>query len=378
MSTTSLTSGNDTVHLYEGFFGQISGGTWVNLRDATLDGLSGTDVLVVDYSDSIFTISESSTGVTTLSTASGASISLQNFEQIQFKNKVIDLSPSVSTTPTAGNDSLTGSAGADHLSALAGQDTLVGLAGNDTLDGGAGSDVMIGGTGNDVYIIDTTSDIITELAGEGTDLVQVNIATAGGSYGLAANIENATLISTVAFNLNGNTAANYLVGNDAANQINGGAGQDFLTGNGGKDVLTGGTGNDTLAGGTGHDTLIGGLGSDTFVFNTALQAGASSDVIKDYGTGGADRIFLDDAVFSLGITGTTAGVALNSTSATASLLCIGTQAAGTEDRIVYDPNSGHLYYDPTGSVNGANDQVLIATLGTTTHPTLSASDFLVV
>lgn len=370
MTTTTLTSGNDTVTLYEGFFGKISGNTWVNLRDAALDGSTGTDVLVVDYSDSIFTISESSTGVTTLSTASGATLSLDNFEQIQFRNTVVDLTDSVSTSPTSGNDSLTGSSGNDSLSALAGNDTLTGLAGNDTLNGGTGIDSMIGGAGNDIYLIDSTSDIVTELAGQGIDLVKVGVARSGGTYTLTSNVENATLTNSVAFNIDGNASNNTLTGNAAANYLKGQAGTDTLLGNAGQDVL---------AGGLGHDTLIGGLGSDTFVFNTALQAGASSDLIKDYDTGGSsDRIFLDDAIFNLGITGTTTGVSLSSTAARVSKFVTGTQATSTEDRIIYDPNSGHLYYDPTGSINGSKDQIEIATLGSSTHPTLSASDFLII
>ncbi|ASM77496.1 hypothetical protein VITFI_CDS1718 [Vitreoscilla filiformis] len=299
MSTTTLTSGNDTVTLYEGFFGQISGSGWASLRGVTLDGATGTDVLIVDYPDSIFTLTESTSGVVTLSTASGGSVSLANFEQIQFQNAVVDLTPAVSTSPTAGNDVLTGSAGHDQLSALAGQDTLIGAAGNDTLDGGTGSDTL-----------------------------------------------------------------------------DGGAGRDRLLGQAGNDTLTGGTGADTLAGGTGHDTLSSGAGQDVFLFNAPLQSGASSDLIQDFS--GSDRIALDDAVFHLGITGTAAGVSLASRPATASVLVQGTQALGTEDRLVYDAHTGQLFYDPTGSALGSSDQVLVATLGTGTHPNLSASDFWVV
>lgn len=378
MSTTSLTSGDDTVTLYEGFFGQISGSGWVSLRGVTLDGAAGTDVLMVDYPDSIFTVTESTSGVVTLSTASGGSVSLVNFEQIQFKNSVIDLTPSVSTTPTTGNDALTGTAGADLLSALAGQDTLTGGAGHDTLDGGTGIDWMIGGTGNDVYVIDTLEDILTEKAGEGTDRVNVNITTTGGSYTLAAEVENATLVQSqpLVFSLIGNALANTLTGHGAANGLQGGAGRDELRGLAGQDTLAGGTGADTLAGGTGHDTLTGGSGSDVFVFDASLQSGASSDRILDYG--GADRIALDDAIFHLGITGTAAGVSLASSATAASVLVLGTRAASTEDHLIYNANTGQLFYDPTGSTLGASDQVLVATLGNSTHPTLSASDFLVI
>src|SRR4029079_3178489 len=63
--------------------------------------------------------------------------------------------------------------------------TLTGGAGNDTLNGGAGNDTMIGGTGNDTYVVDSTSDVVTENASEGTDLVQSSV-----TYTLAANVEN--------------------------------------------------------------------------------------------------------------------------------------------------------------------------------------------
>jgi hypothetical protein len=39
------------------------------------------------------------------------------------------------------------------------------------------------------------------------DLVRINIAAAGGTYTLAANVENGTLTNTVAFNLTGNELA---------------------------------------------------------------------------------------------------------------------------------------------------------------------------
>jgi Ca2+-binding RTX toxin-like protein len=52
-------------------------------------------------------------------------------------------------------------------------------------------------------------------------------------------------------------------------------------------------------------------------------------------------------------------------------------AAQADDRIIYDATTGKLYYDPTGSAT-AGDQVQFAVLGTSVHPTLDASDFLVV
>ena len=66
--------------------------------------------------------------------------------------------------------------------------TLTGNAGDNVLDGGAGSDTMIGGAGNDTYVVDATGDVVTEVAGEGTDTVQASV-----SYTLGANVENLTL-----------------------------------------------------------------------------------------------------------------------------------------------------------------------------------------
>ena len=74
------------------------------------------------------------------------------------------------------------------LTGNSGNNTLDGGAGNDTLNGGSGTDTMIGGQGNDTYVVAQTGDIVTESAGEGTDLVQ-----SGVSYTLAGDVENLTL-----------------------------------------------------------------------------------------------------------------------------------------------------------------------------------------
>jgi Ca2+-binding RTX toxin-like protein len=114
--------------------------------------------------------------------------------------------------------------------------TLIGVSAingtGNTLDnvliGNGAANTLAGGAGNDTYIVDSTSDVVTEGASAGTDLVQSSV-----TYTLATNVENLTLTGTTAINATGNTLVN---------------------------ILTGNTGDNTLNGGTGADTLIGGLG----------------------------------------------------------------------------------------------------------------------
>lgn len=135
--------------------------------------------------------------------------------------------------------------GNDVIKGTSNTDVLRGFGGNDTLNGGTNADILIGGTGNDTYLVDNAFDVVTEAAGEGTDLVKVGITVAGGSYELTNDVENASLINTVAYNLTGNSLANILIGNRAINTLNGGDENDTLDGKVGADILIGGTGDDT-------------------------------------------------------------------------------------------------------------------------------------
>ncbi|HEX6829795.1 MAG TPA: calcium-binding protein, partial [Burkholderiales bacterium] len=158
--------------------------------------------------------------------------------------------------------------------------SITGGAGNDVLNGGAGADSMAGGAGNDIYLVDNAGDVVSELAGGGTDTVQTTLA----SRTLEAQVEN--LVFTGVGSFSG-------TGNDLANRLISGAGNDSLAGLGGNDTLNGGAGNDTLDGGAGVDLLAGGAGDDTYHVDSA------SDVVSEGAVAGTDTVVSTAGAYTL-------------------------------------------------------------------------------
>ena len=184
-----------------------------------------------------------------------------------------------------------GNAGNNLLVGNSAANTLRGLAGSDTLDGGLGADTLIGGEGDDTYVIDNAGDAVTELAGEGTDIVRSRVSTA-----LTAHVENLSLIGINAISGTGNELANDIRGNAAANVLAGGQGNDSLAGGGGNDryVFNRGDGVDTLIDTQGNSTLVLGVGISAADIEVSLEG---NNLILDFTLAGhptADRIVLQD------------------------------------------------------------------------------------
>lgn len=178
-------------------------------------------------------------------------------------------------TGTADN-SATGNEDANKLTGNSGANILIGEAGDDELIGGLGADTMMGGQGHDLYQADNALDVVTELAGEGTDTVESTV-----TYTLGSNVENLILTGTAAIDGSGNELNNVLQGNTADNLLSGGAGNDYLNGMKGLDTLAGGAGNDTYLFEDDLDTIMEEVdgGRDTLI--SRIGGATLADSVED-------------------------------------------------------------------------------------------------
>lgn len=162
---------------------------------------------------------------------------------------------------------------------------------------------------------------------------------------------------------NGFSGDDSLRGGGGADSLYGGVGDDVLFGGSGRDRLYGNDGDDTLIGGNGQDLLVGKEGADVFRFNVRLDP-KNIDKISDFAHA-EDRIQLDDDIFdAAGAIGSLARKAFY----------VGTEAHDASDRIIYDPDTKAIFYDPDG--RGGADQVQFASLAHDVD--LAASDFQII
>jgi Ca2+-binding RTX toxin-like protein len=304
---------------------------------------------------------------------------------------------------------------------------LLGTNGINILNGGGGADTLVGYGGNDTYYVDTAGDLIVEVAGGGSDAVY-----ASTSYALFAGVwvewlSAATNYGTEAINLTGNELGQVLHGNQGNNIFVGGGGADAFTGYGGDDtyfvdsqsdtiyesvnggydaiytsvsysiastgnvewlttdavygtapinltgngfnnVILGNDGNNFINGAFGTDIIYGFGGVDTFYFGDVAPYNPNfpggTTFIVDF-TAGTDKIGFNKDIYNLG-----AGPG----PLPASAFVNGTAAGDADDRLIYNPATGELYYDNDGT--GSYPQVLFAIL--TNHAPISAADIQVI
>ncbi|ESQ88930.1 hypothetical protein ABAC460_14205 [Asticcacaulis sp. AC460] len=295
-----------------------------NTGSNVLDGAAGSDTMVGGLGDDSYYVNVASDvvteaageGIDTIFTALTYSLAGK-----QVENLTLEGAAAVNGTGNGLANILVGNAAAN---------TLDGGSGHDRLEGRAGADTMIGGTGNDTYLVEDATDVVTEGAGGGLDLVESSV-----TYTLGVNVENLFLAGAAAINGTGNDLNNVLSGNAGNNILAGGlgndtyyvqnagdnvveaggAGTDFIystvsyslsgryaesilltgaaninaTGNSLANNLSGNDGNNTINGKGGADNLAGGLGVDTFLFET----GSGADQILDFSFAQGDKINLN-------------------------------------------------------------------------------------
>ncbi|WP_394754873.1 hypothetical protein [Crenothrix sp.] len=274
---------------------------------------------------------DSTYGELTLNTKTGAYSFVPNAEAINLlgSNKTVNFTVSVlagtltdsktlaikllqqSNTESNGNDILIGTVKDDVIYGLEGHDKISGNSGDDTLYGMLDNDTLVGNIGNDKLV-----------GNEGNDTL----------YG---NVGNDTLLG----------------------------GDGYPGSEDGNDVLNGGKGNDKLNGGGGTNVLTGGAGKDIFIFDRSEYV-VSTDKITDF-TPIDDTIRLSSFDFdalSLGVLA-------------AQNFVIAPNAVDSDDYLIYDKNTGVLFYDADGS-SGVKAPEKIATLGI--HLALTHADFVIV
>jgi len=259
----------------------LSGGAGID----TLAGGAGNDTLIGGADNDLYQFAPASAAETdTVSELAGGGSDRLDFSALTTSVNVnlnsdtgiaTMLNRTVKTAQggqAANFESATGGSGADRLTGNAAANALTGNAGNDTSTGNAGNDSLVGGADNDTYTFAAVTggtaetDVITELAGGGTDTL--DFSALGSAVPVTINLGSDTALAT---------HANRTVKTAAAGQAQfiekaaGGAAADTLTGNNADNRLSGNAGVDVINGSGGTDTIDPGDGApvETIVDNTA-------------------------------------------------------------------------------------------------------------
>ena len=367
----------------------------------TMQGLGGNDIYRVYNAGDVVVESASAAG--------GIADRVSAAVDYVLKASIgIEILTTTSSTGTSGID-LTGNAFVQSITGNDGSNILS--------DGGAGgADTMAGRGGNDIYIVNNSGDVIVEGATQGAaDRVSASV-----DYVLKAGVFVEVMTTTSSkdgsgIDLTGNAFAQSITGNDGDNILNDGGlgGADTMAGRGGNDIyrinnsgdvivesasasggtadrvstsvdyrlaagvgveimttsnskavsgvdltgnafaqsITGNAGDNRLEGREGNDTLRGGAGKDTFVFNTA-PGSSNVDTIADFNVAD-DRFLMSDAVFKAFAPGILSAAAFRAN--TTGL------AQDSDDHVIYEFDTGEVYYDSNG--NAAGGSVLFAVIG---------------
>jgi Ca2+-binding RTX toxin-like protein len=216
----------------------------------------------------------------------------------------------------------------------------------------------IGGANGDELLVSNAS----RFDFEGENPLGVTIQVDDGEGGITEKFFTIAIIDWEAEDTSTALALGELDGN---NEIIGGFGDDNLNGGLGSDTLWGGFGLDTLDGGAnvdGQDPT-----ADFYVFHVPATI-YDKDVIQSFDVG-FDKIKLSAEQFGI------LGTEFNESH----FYKVGSGVLGVTDRIIYNPNTGKVSFDPDGSrkTDGVSATAIeLFTFGEGLRPDLTINDFL--
>jgi Ca2+-binding RTX toxin-like protein len=236
----------------------------------------------------------------------------------------ISLSPGTQLVNSGRIISTSNSGGAAGIEVIAGADSLTRIENSGTVSGEVALLALAW------VSLHNTGDVFGHIdLGAAPDVIR-NAGTILGDVGLGGGAD--------LYDGRGGLVQGVIDGGGGSDTIIGGVEADFLVGGRGRDIVRGDGGDDTLVGCYGRDVLNGGAGADTFVFANLRQA----DRITDFTTS-EDLIHLEDNALK-GMS-TKGGLA-------ASAFHVGPAATSDDHRVIYDEETGNLYYDRNGDAQG--------------------------
>ena len=261
----------------------------------------------------------------------------------------------------AGNDTLALANGTNSAT-VANAGTVIGGTGDDTIvlataanhasiDLGAGNDSL---TFGDFTNFATGANVETMTGGSGNDTITLGDAMVNGSVDLGGGIDTLVL-------------ANFTNRVSVANTENvfGGSGNDTI-------ILTGSAAT-SVVGGAGMNFITGNSAADQFVFN---QNGYGNITwLTNFNSAKGDTIALDTSTYDFGGAAITPGVDLVDVADWAARIAT-TLANGGKGGLLYEQDTGELFYSANGSFVGGNGtQIGIVTSNGSTPWRFDANSF---
>ena len=312
-----------------------------NGKNNVIDGGAGLDTIylaakvAVNIGGAVFNFASDDVVDMTVGSVNGS-----NGQSLEFSNIEI-------LHANIGNDVVTGTVNGDTIYGDEGRDTLNGGDGADALYGGTQADILNGGAGADILYGGEGADKLNGGDGPEIDFASYEDANYGDLYISLIRPQDNT----------GAASGDQYSGIEG---LIGGAGHDTIVGDQHDNTLIGGSGNDTFIGGFGTDLLSGEAGSDTFTF-TAAAGNTNADFILDFEHGIDVMKLLQSRYGALGAV------------VDAGEFTVGASANDADDFIIYDQDTGVLYYDADGNGSGVQRKFAAVEIGVT----LTYEDFLI-